>query len=270
MGYFLSSAVTFLSRSVPIHLVLLVAGLGAVAFGFVALASAQTSGIRVTELQCNADPEVVTITNNGGQPLELSGWALKSDPATSESFDLSVVGTLATGVSVFVEAGPRAEGSFVWSREPVLRDSDATDFVRVVDAGGQAVDEVKCQGGSPAGTPAATTRPTTEPTAAPTVAPADGVPVGGGPPGAGSWATATIVLAAGLWILAVAMGAVGLIRLSDTAEPLSVDPRRGFVRPNASMTAAGGGRWLYAILVLILAAVGAVAAINDRDKPGKS
>src|SRR5213596_2401557 len=90
-------------------------------------ASAQAPQVRVTELQCSRDPEVVAVTNQGINAQDLTGWSLKSDPVASESFDLTAVGILAPGVTVFVESGPSASGTFVWSPNFIFRDGDASD-----------------------------------------------------------------------------------------------------------------------------------------------
>jgi len=97
------------------------------------LVSAQATQVRVTELQCSGDPETVAITNQGINAQDFTGWSLKSDPVASESFDLTPVGVLAAGVTVFVESGPSASGTFVWPGGFILRDGDPTDFVRIVD-----------------------------------------------------------------------------------------------------------------------------------------
>ena len=129
-------------------------------------ARAQQGDVGISSLDCGSDPETVTILNSGTEPADLSGWSLQSDPTASETFDLSPIQTLAGGASVTVEAGPAANGTFVWSQSEVLRDDDYTDFARVVDDDGATISEEACAA-APAPSPSAT--------------PAD-VPNGGGPP----------------------------------------------------------------------------------------
>src|SRR3989304_2228506 len=118
----------------------------AVAFGigFASLSSALAPSIRIAELKCNDDPEVVAIENAGDAAQQLAGWQLQSDPA-SETFDLSVLGSLQAGASIFIQAGPSATGVFKWGTSFVLRDDDPTDYVRIVDDTGATVDQVNCE-----------------------------------------------------------------------------------------------------------------------------
>src|SRR3972149_940832 len=134
--------------------------------GLASLSSAQAPDIRIAELKCNGDPELVAIENAGDAAQQLAGWKLKSDPA-SEVFDLSVLGGLQSGVSIFIQAGPAATGVFKWGTEFVFRDDDPTDYVRIVDSNGATVDQVNCGGATPAAP-------------SPTATPANGVPNGGG------------------------------------------------------------------------------------------
>src|SRR3989304_7334888 len=106
----------------------------AIAFGigFASLSSALAPSIRIAELKCNGDPEVVAIENAGDTAQQLAGWQLQSDPV-GEVFDLSVLGGLAPGASVFIQAGPSAAGVFKWGTSFVLRDDDSTDYIRIGD-----------------------------------------------------------------------------------------------------------------------------------------
>src|SRR3990170_1957241 len=123
----------------------------AIAFGigFASLSSAVAPSIRIAELKCNGDPEVMAIENAGDTAQQLAGWQLQSDPA-SEVFDLSVLSGLAPGASIFIQAGPSASGVFKWGTAFVLRDDDPTDYVRIVDNNGATVDQVNCGGATPA------------------------------------------------------------------------------------------------------------------------
>jgi len=244
------------------------------ALASVSLVSAQAAELRISELQCNSDPESVTITNQGSAEQDLAGWTLQSDPVASESYDLSVIGVLASGVSVFVESGPSAQGSYVWSTEFVLRDSDATDFARIVNANGAVVHEVKCQAGSPTIAASATAQPT--PTAAPATArpapataPGNVVPDGGGPPGNGSWQSGGLMLVVGVWLLAAVFGVVVLGRLrSDRAQPVIVSATE-LLSPaiHSGSATLGKSRWLYLLLVLVLAAIASWSRGSDGRHP---
>jgi hypothetical protein len=264
--------------------VLAAAGVLAAVFSILALnsasmVSAQVAEIRIAELQCNSNPESVTITNQGGGAgQDLTGWTLKSDPVASESFDLSVIGVLGAGVSVFVEAGPSAQGSYVWSTEFVLRDSDATDFARIVNANGAVVHEVKCQSASPTPAVSGTAQPTPTvaptaarpaPTAAPATAPSNVVPDGGGPPGNGSWQSGGLMLVVGVWLLAAVFGVVVLGRLrSDRAQPVIVSATESLLPAIHSGSATlGKSRWLYLVLVLVLAAIATWSSGSDERHP---
>src|SRR3989337_293880 len=96
--------------------------------GFASLSSAQAPDVRIAELKCNGDPELVAIENRGDVAQQLAGWKLQSDPA-SEVFDLSVLGGLQPGASIFIQAGPSATGVFKWGTAFVFRDDDASDYV---------------------------------------------------------------------------------------------------------------------------------------------
>ena len=230
------------------------------------LVSAQAAQVRVTELQCSRDPETVAITNQGINAQDLTGWSLKSDPVASESFDLTAVGVLGAGVTVFVESGPAASGTFVWSSNFVFRDGDASDFVRVLDNTGAVVHEVNCQGTTASASAVPTAAPTStpaRPTPAPTAAPADVVPLGGGPPTASSGSFVLLMLAVGL--LAIGGGALTVLTTSPAGTRVPVEgigtrvPRWDSGRP------AAGGRFLYLLLVGLLAVAAQVFGSRRKD-----
>src|SRR3990170_5565324 len=175
---------------------LAIGSLLAVAFGigFASLSSAQAPGVRIAELKCNGDPELVAIENAGDAAQQLAGWKLQSDPA-SEVFDLSVLGGLQSGVSIFIQAGPAATGVFKWGTAFVFRDDDPTDYVRIVDDTGATVDQVNCESQIPS-----------EPT--PTATPVNGVPNGGGaPPLPDGPLTPVTLIAAGMALAAAGAAA---------------------------------------------------------------
>jgi hypothetical protein len=137
--------------------------------------------MKIADLDCNSTPEVVEIENEGPDAQDLSGWQLVSQPTTDETFDLTPIGSLPAGASVFIESGPSAQATFTWSDAEIFRDDDSTDFVRLIDDAGATRDERACPAEatfSPSPTPSASASP--PPT--PTVAPAVNVPNGGGPP----------------------------------------------------------------------------------------
>src|SRR3990170_4935086 len=168
--------------------------------GLASLSSAQAPDIRIAELKCNGDPELVAIENAGDAAQQLAGWKLQSDPA-SEVFDLSVLGGLQSGVSIFIQAGPAATGVFKWGTEFVFRDDDPTDYVRIVDSNGSTVDQVNCGGATPAAP-------------SPTATPANGVPNGGGAPPLpdGTFTPVTLVVV-GLGLAAAGAAVLAFLRL---------------------------------------------------------
>ena len=182
----------------------------AIAFGigFASLSSALAPSIRIAELKCNGDPEVVAIENAGDTAQELAGWQLQSDPA-SEVFDLSVLGGLQPGASIFIQAGPSATGVFKWGTAFVFRDDDPTDYVRIVDNNGATVDQVNCG------------EPRSQPAPSPTASPANGVPNGGGaPPLPDGPLTPVTLIAAGMALAAAGAAAIAFLRLR--ASPVAV------------------------------------------------
>lgn len=168
--------------------------LAVVLLALVALSStgnvAAAADVRIASLDCDSSPEVVDLTNSGDESQDLAGWKLLSDPLADQSYNLTPIGVLAPGSSVFVESGPGSEATFTWSNEDIFRAGDPNDFARLVDAQGSTVSEVACAGVQATSTAAPT--PTTAPPApTATAAPIDGVPEGGGPPSADAGAIMT-------------------------------------------------------------------------------
>ena len=181
----------------------------ALGIGFASLASAQSAGVGIAELQCNGNPEIVRIENTGSTAQELTGWKLQSDPA-SEVFDLSAIGGLQPGASIFIQAGPSATGVFKWGTALVFRDDDTTDYVRIVDNTGATVDQKNCGSEIPA-----------EPS--PTATVPDGVPNGGGaPPMPDDPLTAAIYIASGLGLVLAGIVAFAVLRLRARPAPTPV------------------------------------------------
>ena len=87
-------------------------------------AAAQGVNVQFTELDCDSDPEVIVVSNQGTQPVEMSGWNLQSDPPAQESLPLASLGFLSPGESIMVEAGPASAAAFTWSRDFVFRNND--------------------------------------------------------------------------------------------------------------------------------------------------
>jgi hypothetical protein len=145
-------------------------------------AAATVAELKIADLDCNGSPEVVEIENEGPDPQDLAGWKLLSNPAATESFDLTQIGSLPAGSSVFIESGPSAEATFKWSSSQVFRDNDPSDFVRLVDETGQTRDQAACSAQATT-SPSPSPSQSLVPTPTPTTAPAVNVPNGGGPPG---------------------------------------------------------------------------------------
>lgn len=222
----------------------------AVALAALSAASAQGPDIRIAELQCTGNPEVVTIENAGGASQDLTGWTLLSDPTGSESFDLSALGGLQAGASVFIQSGPFASGVFNWGPDFVFRDDDATDFARIVDDQGATVDEVACAGAAPTPSPA----PSPEPTSS-------NVPNGGGlPPPPGGVSLSGILVFGGSILTSLGAVTAALPWLSSSpveapAEPVPLPVRRRRSRRREQPFSWGLGLAVMGIVVALALAL---------------
>jgi hypothetical protein len=231
----------------------------AFALGVVSSARGQGADIRIAELKCTGDPEVVVIENAGDTAETLTGWQLQSDPTDSEVFDLGVLGGLQPGALVNIQSGPSASGVFNWGMEYIFRDNDPTDFARIVDSTGTVVDQVNCASeATPEASPTASPQPSPSPT--PTPPPGD-VPNGGGPPppsGETLLASLLVLVGGGMAAAGMATGAFSGLRLLSSPAPsgTAASPRESEARPRR-MEDARGER---APAALGLALVGIVAA----------
>jgi hypothetical protein len=176
------------------------AGVAAAAAALVVLShsSAAQVGVRISELNCDGDPELVTVVNEGNQEVSMTGWNLQSDPATQESLALASLGVLSPGETLMVESGPSAAGPFIWSQQFLFRDGDPTDFAQLASDAGEVLIKVNCSAAQPtaAATPAQTAAAVqpTAPAPTSTVLPAAAAPVGGGPPGTAAGPIAPVAL----------------------------------------------------------------------------
>jgi hypothetical protein len=160
-------------------------------------APALEGDVRIQSLDCDAEPEVIILGNNGSDAQSVEGWKLQSDPVASETMDLTSVGELLPEGTVTIQSGTGAAGAFRWSTSEVFRDGDATDFARLVDETGKTVQQVACQ-------------PATTPTPSPAPAPG-GVPDGGGPPASDSPGPApALAVTAGGWLIVTGLAALVL------------------------------------------------------------
>ena len=238
-------------------------------------ATAVQAQVVISKLDCTGNPEMVTLTNQGTDAQNLSGWKLQSDPTASESYDLSAVANLAAGTSVTIESGPGAGAVFTWSQQEVFRDSGPTDFVRILDNNATVRQEVACSAAAATATPtlgpatvtpvppATTARPAT-PT--PTSAPAAGnVPDGGGPPGDGAALSPLLIVGLGSTLLTAGLGVFALPGLVSTVagrrrERRGPEPRvpDEAAIPPRSDTPRGVSRLLLFALVAAMVAYAAV------------
>jgi len=229
--------------------------------------AAAAADVKIASLDCDSDPQVVELSNTGDESQDLTGWRLVSDPIGSESYDLTPLGTLAAGSSVFIESGANAESTFVWSTQDVFRAGDPDDFARVVDNAGQKRSEMPCAApAQPSSTPAPT--PTAAPPSpTPTIAPLDGVPDGGGPPSAASDALVTPLAALMAGASLAGVGVVMLAALSvggamapwRQREPIEVELPPP---PPPLIPKATSGRSRVASEPLVLTLVGALSAVS--------
>ena len=180
-------------------------------------AAAQGVNVQFTELDCDSDPEVIVVSNQGTQPVEMTGWNLQSDPTAQESLPLMSLGFLSPGESILVESGPASAAAFTWSRDFVFRNNDPTDFAQLASDAGDVLIKVNCGSVAQAtatATPAprstaATTAATPTPT--PAVLGSSAVPTGGGTPVAGvPLVPPAALIAAGSALLASGLAAVSV------------------------------------------------------------
>jgi len=237
-------------------------------------APSAASDVKIATLDCAASPEVIEISNAGPDAEDLAGWKLVSDPLASQSYDLSALGTLPPGSSIFVEAGPAAAATFTWSNSEVFRDGDPSDFARLANDAGQAVSQVAC---------AATQGATIAPTATASAAPLGDIPDGGGPPGdAAKFIVRPLVaVVAGAALLAVGFVAftaalIGTasprLRLgasrSTILSPMPLPPPTRMPFPVSRRPRRGSEPVLLALTAAILAAV--IVALFNQRQSGRS
>ena len=196
--------------------------------------AAAGASVRLTAVDCGSHPRRIRIENQGDAAQSLSGWQLQSDHVEGQPWDLSEVGSIDGGQKFFVFQGhlsppvDPAAGYFRWGTDEIfnLRANDSSDYVRIVDAQGNTVDQRNCEGLPPGATPAPTTEFDPPSVTAPTVSASTptpggstvsidpttratravggivaGLPAGGGPPPAAR-ADETLWFAAGAVLLA--------------------------------------------------------------------
>lgn len=112
------------------------------------------ANVGVTAIDCAGHPRKIAIQNAGDAAQNLAGWKLQSDQP-DEVFDLSVAGTLGPGELMFVFNGhlsplvpEQSGGSWIYPWNPGSFDwainEDGTDFIRIVNAGGNEVSRMPC------------------------------------------------------------------------------------------------------------------------------
>lgn len=226
-------------------------------FAFVWRADAQGPDIQIVQLECTGDPELVVIENLGDASQALAGWQLQSDPPDSQVFDLTVLGGLQPGASVFIRSGPAASGVFKWGLEFIFRDDDPTDYARIVDDTGAVVHQVNCAG---------EVAPEPSPTPSPEPPPPNGVPNGGGPPpppGDALLAAMMVLVGGSVAAAGVATGAFSWLRLRSspvTGSTATLAPRPAAARPHAQPRGSDGCHGQPMSAALGLALVGLLAA----------
>ena len=241
---------------------------GGIALVLASGARAQESQIQIAQLECGGSPEVVAVRNSGGSALSLVGWTLQSDRPEDGHFNLSAVGVLNPGETVFVQSGPGAGGLFVWSAQPVFRDGDSSDYARIVEVGGAVIHQVNCVG-SPVVTPSPS------PTPAPSASPAPDVPNGGGLPAeaTGSVSPTAMVLTGAVMVSAglatsVLSWPVSVFNRRRAAQPsvAQAPPRQDSVRGRRRRASAAGSLFPIASLLLLAAVVVMLARGGRRAK----
>jgi len=240
-------------------------------------AKAQGVDVRVTELDCNGDPELVAISNFGATAVEMTGWNLQSDPTDKESLPLSEFGSLSPGETLFVKAGPSADRGLVWSQEFVFRDNDPTDFAQLASDAGDVLLKVNC------GTPlqqTATPGPSAAPSVAPTALTVAEAPTGGGAPEAAAGMPPALIIALGSGLITAGLGTfslplAGWVRrrrsnVESTPDPvLPARPRPEQELPRGTEASDDPLRpYLFlAVMVLVLATVAIFLLQPGEKKP---
>lgn len=229
----------------------------ALALGVVSLARAQGPDIQIAQLECSGDPELVVIENRGDAEQALAGWRLESDPPDSEVYDLTVLGGLQPGASVFIHSGPSASGVFKWGPEFMFRDDDPTDYARIVDDTGAVVHQVNCPG---------EVAPQESPTPSPAPSPSNGVPNGGGPPPPAGGALSSAMMAlVGAAVAAAGMASIALSSFGRRPSPVGViatlAKQEAAAGPRPQRRGANGFRGQPLSAAVGLALAGAVAAM---------
>ncbi len=216
--------------------------------------SAAQGQMQVAELQCTGDAELVVIENAGDAAEDLAGWRLTSDPEASETFELSVLGSVPPQAEVFIQSGPGAGGAFIWSTDFIFRDDDPSDYVRLVDASGAVIQQVNCAEATPEPTPS----PSPEPS------PASEVPEGGGPPpvDGGTLSAMTLIVVGGS-AAAVGLATAALPFLRRAAAPVE-DKRPAMRAPVAADSGGGVARLGVGLAAMALVALVAFVLLGRR------
>lgn len=197
-----------------------------------AAALAAASDVRLANVDCTGNPEVVEVKNFGDEGQDLIGWQIQSDG--NAPFDLTPSGTIPAGGSIFIESGAAAQATFRWSQSEIFRDNDPSDYARLMDNMGAPRGQIACAQATATAT-ASPTPAVAAGTASPTPA-AGGVPNGGGPPGPpdGLLSPAKLIYAGGLIVGAVIGFTVTWLGIS-----FGLDHRRR--RRNAAPAARAAG-----------------------------
>ena len=241
-------------------------------------AAAQGVNVQFTELDCDSDPEVIVVSNQGTQPVEMTGWNLQSDPTAEESLPLASLGSLLPGQSIMVEAGPASEAAFTWSRDFVFRNNDPTDFAQLANDAGDVLIKVNCGSVGQATATAAPTSAAATTAATPTPTPAvlgsSAVPTGGGSPVAGvPLLPPAALIAAGSALLASGLAAVAIplpwrrrriqevpVELASPTEPLALPAGpQALPAPSRPATSSDVLRPYLFLAVIILAVIAMLA-----------
>jgi hypothetical protein len=258
----------------PLALLILLGAVVLLAFVPRPAAMAQEVNVEISELRCDTDPELIVVMNNGDTALDMTGWNLQSDPTTSESLALQQFGSLAAGASLTAQAGPKAEGAFVWSRTEVFRNNDSSDFAQLASDEGQVLLRVNCAAAQQPATP------TSPPAAAsPTALGAVTAPTAGGPPDAATSITPALLFIIGSGLSTAGLGAFFLGfrggRPVTSVPALSEPPVAGV--PSGSVAAAASSRhragtdrlpvyWFLLGVALLLAALFLALQPGDRSR----